>query len=714
MDLPQKLLLTMRSQSVSSDPFSLFTYDIDFVAGTAKGGTQPYGNNTNDGRLFRDPTNVAACFAPAASGSLVALGSAGIRRTDRGAWHYPSATVRNLWSRDMTNAAWVKVNVTAAKDQTGMDGSANAASSLTATLASGTILQTITLASNTVLYAVFAKRLVGTGAVSMSVDGTTWADITSQLSASYALISISQAAVVNPVFGFQFAVSGDKIAVDFNQVTNPPVSGVNVPNQCVVATTSATILNSQSRPSADIADAAPQSLITTARGDFAFFWQGKMERANSGFIITGATNVFVTVQSAGAIQFSNGPGVSKTADGVQRVGLGQINKVAGYCRSGLIKVAANGVLGNLDTDATQEVALDHFDLCTNGAGSNSVHGLSERFCMARNVAFTDAELIALTAIPVTIPVNTMLPAISGTATQGQTLSCSTGTWIGGGSISYVYQWKADGINISAATASTYLLTATEVGKIVTCAVTATNSAGNATAITGGTSSVAPNDPFFANVKLLLGFEGTNGATTTTDESGSPHTMTFNGGAVIDTSQFKFGASSLKLNGSNAIVRTSDSADWNFSNGSFTVETFVRPAAVSGVQFLVGQWFSSGDLAWVLYLNGSTVAFNISTTGFDNNVVASGGTLATGAQYHVRFDFDGTKYRLYLEGTMVASSLTLLTINDTTNDLALGSNSSVAGGSFLNGWMDEVRITKGVARCGNDAGFTPPTAAFPRS
>ncbi|WP_206520577.1 hypothetical protein, partial [Mesorhizobium sp. M1A.T.Ca.IN.004.03.1.1] len=41
-----------------------FTSGVDFAAGTAFGGFQTYGNNTNDGRLFRDPTNVVASFCP--------------------------------------------------------------------------------------------------------------------------------------------------------------------------------------------------------------------------------------------------------------------------------------------------------------------------------------------------------------------------------------------------------------------------------------------------------------------------------------------------------------------------------------------------------------------------------------------------------------------------------------------------------------------------
>ena len=122
-----------------------------------------------------------------------------------------------LWNRDFTNAAWTKTSVTAALDQVGIDGVANSASSLTASANNGTVLQAITLASSQRATSAYVKRLVGSGAVSMTTDGgTTWTDITSQLGAgAYARATIPAQTVTNPSVGFKFATSGDKIAVDF-------------------------------------------------------------------------------------------------------------------------------------------------------------------------------------------------------------------------------------------------------------------------------------------------------------------------------------------------------------------------------------------------------------------------------------------------------------------------------------------------------------------
>lgn len=94
----------------------------------------------------------------------------------------------------------------------------------------------------------------------------------------------------------------------------------------------------------------------------------------------------------------------------------------------------------------------------------------------------------------TAPANTVLPAITGTPTSGQTLSVTDGTWTGDAPITYAYQWKADGSAISGATGSTYKLTDSEVGAAITCTMTATNAAGSASATSAATDAVTAATP----------------------------------------------------------------------------------------------------------------------------------------------------------------------------------------------------------------------------
>jgi hypothetical protein len=88
-------------------------------------------------------------------------------------------------------------------------------------------------------------------------------------------------------------------------------------------------------------------------------------------------------------------------------------------------------------------------------------------------------------IPV-VPANTVAPVASGTATVGQTLSATTGTWTGTPTPTYTYQWQRDTAgnlsfsNIGSATASTYVLVDADDGNKVRCVVTGTNTAGSAT------------------------------------------------------------------------------------------------------------------------------------------------------------------------------------------------------------------------------------------
>lgn len=86
-----------------------------------------------------------------------------------------------------------------------------------------------------------------------------------------------------------------------------------------------------------------------------------------------------------------------------------------------------------------------------------------------------------------LPVNSVLPAITGTKTQGQTLTCSSGTW--SKTPSYTYQWRRDGVAIIGATASTRVLALADVGALMSCTVKATKSGVSAVATSAQTTAI---------------------------------------------------------------------------------------------------------------------------------------------------------------------------------------------------------------------------------
>jgi fibronectin type 3 domain-containing protein len=90
-------------------------------------------------------------------------------------------------------------------------------------------------------------------------------------------------------------------------------------------------------------------------------------------------------------------------------------------------------------------------------------------------AFAGVSLAAAT--------NTVPPAISGSAVQGQTLKVSRGTWSGTGTIKYLYRWQrcdaagATCVDIKGVHKNTYALAAADVGSTVRGVVTATDTTG---------------------------------------------------------------------------------------------------------------------------------------------------------------------------------------------------------------------------------------------
>lgn len=89
---------------------------------------------------------------------------------------------------------------------------------------------------------------------------------------------------------------------------------------------------------------------------------------------------------------------------------------------------------------------------------------------------------------VTIPANTSVPTITGSPVVGGTLTASPGAWDGPPD-SFAYEWRADGTAIAGATGGSFVLTSAQLGDTITVHVTATNTAGNASADSAPTAAV---------------------------------------------------------------------------------------------------------------------------------------------------------------------------------------------------------------------------------
>jgi hypothetical protein len=225
----------------------------------------------------------------------------------------------------------------------------------------------------------------------------------------------------------------------------------------------------------------------------------------------------------------------------------------------------------------------------------------------------------------------------------------------------------------------------------------------------------PMDPYlYTNTVLLLHGDGTNGSTTILDSSkvvGSPKTVTAVGNAQISTAQSKFGGASIAFDGTGDSVSVANNAAFDFGTGDFTVECWVLSVAVLTsytIQYAhiagKGNGVGSGTYALSFY-QGKIVWF--ANTTFTQGATA----LTNNTWYHFAASREGSTLRLFVDGLQESS---------TTNTLNYTSSSSFNAGDRqpgdpsaqypLNGYIDDLRITKGVARY--TANFTPPTAPFP--
>jgi len=154
----------------------------------------------------------------------------------------PAATNLALHSRDLSNAVWSGTNVTRAKNAVGADGVASGATTLTATAASGTVLQAIVNISQSRVFSAYVRRVTGTGAIQMTTNGgTNWTTVT--ISSLYTQVACAAQTVASGTIGFRMAVSGDVIEVDFTQSEVGPAFTSPIPTTAGTGSRSADVIS---------------------------------------------------------------------------------------------------------------------------------------------------------------------------------------------------------------------------------------------------------------------------------------------------------------------------------------------------------------------------------------------------------------------------------------------------------------------------------------
>jgi hypothetical protein len=226
------------------------------------------------------------------------------------------------------------------------------------------------------------------------------------------------------------------------------------------------------------------------------------------------------------------------------------------------------------------------------------------------------------------------------------------------------------------------------------------------------SSSIPTAPLTAitNTSLLLNF--TNAAILDNAEMNDLETV---GNAQISTSVKKYGTGSMYFDGTGDWLMTPNRTNLNVGSGDFTVEAWVYTGSTSQQVIIGANRNSDGVGAFMLNLNYTgKVRFFCSYSGgtiLDYNV--GSGTISDSAWHHIAATRSGSSLRIFIDGTQTGTTNTTLgtaSIDNAIADYRVGSTTD--GALNFNGYIDDLRITKGYARYTSN--FTAPTAAFPNN
>jgi hypothetical protein len=215
-------------------------------------------------------------------------------------------------------------------------------------------------------------------------------------------------------------------------------------------------------------------------------------------------------------------------------------------------------------------------------------------------------------------------------------------------------------------------------------------------------------------KSLLHMNGTDGSTTFTDSAtGEPHTWTAYGGAQIDIAQSKFGEAS-GLFTTSGYISAPDSVEWYFGTGDFTIDFWLRLSSLPGGSDFAHMWsqyINDNNFIHLAYgWNPKSWYFRYRLNGVYQINMIIADTLSINTWYHIAIARNGNIFKLFRNGTQVGSNYSSSNaLGDLASGVQIGRFRPTSPQYYLNGWIDEFRVSKGIARWTSN--FTPPTEEY---
>lgn len=224
------------------------------------------------------------------------------------------------------------------------------------------------------------------------------------------------------------------------------------------------------------------------------------------------------------------------------------------------------------------------------------------------------------------------------------------------------------------------------------------------------------DAGYPSVSLLLHGRGASGSRAIVDNGAAAKAIAVGGNAAISSAQSKFDGTSIVFDGTaNTYLSTPHATDLNLVSGDFTVEGWIRYTALSSGNMQIVN--KDGDAT-----HYPSWAMSVSSAGKLNGVVSNSGGMATqqvltsvasltaAAWNHVAFVRSGSTLYLFLNGNLEVSIAQSVAIVDGGRQLGIGGQTGAALAEILNGYLTNLRVTKGLARY--TANFSVPMLPFP--
>lgn len=205
------------------------------------------------------------------------------------------------------------------------------------------------------------------------------------------------------------------------------------------------------------------------------------------------------------------------------------------------------------------------------------------------------------------------------------------------------------------------------------------------------------DMYYPNVSLLLPCDGANNSTTFIDLSPSSKTITIGGDAKITTAQSKFGGACAVFDGSGDYISISDPQLYAVD---FTIEFWFNAAAVATANPIILTTYNittvQNNTISILFSSSRKIFVYEPTTG----IVASTTVLTLGNWYKIGVTYKGSNGETKLAVNNVVEATGALSISSSAaTKMWVGGSpgDNNLGNEWLNGYVDELRITRNVIR-----------------